>query len=39
MLYTNKVLKISEREMSFGNLKGITIGEKGRGRWEVFLPT
>ena len=25
--------------MSFGNLKGITIGEKGRGRWEVFLPT
>lgn len=24
--------------MSFGNLKGITIGEKGRGRWEVFLP-
>ena len=39
MLYTNKDLQISEREMSFGKLKGITIGQKGRGRWEIFLPT
>lgn len=38
MLYTNKGLQISEREMSFGTIRGISVGEKGRGRWEVFLP-
>ncbi len=39
MLYTNKIFRISEREMSFGTIKGISVGQKGRGRREIFLPT
>lgn len=39
MLYTNETLKIAEREMKFGNVTGVSIGEYGRGRREVFLPT
>lgn len=39
MLYTNKELNIKVRELSFGDLYGVTIGESGRGRHEVFLPT
>lgn len=39
MLYTNQVLKVVEWKMSFGSVKGVAIGEFGRGRREVFLPT
>ncbi len=40
MLYTNKELHIIEKEMKFGGtVAGVTIGEYGRGRSEVFLPT
>ena len=39
MLYTNKELKVIEREMKFGTVAGVAIGEYGRGRREVFLPT
>lgn len=39
MLYTNETLKITEREMKFGNVTGVVISEYGRGRREVFLPT
>lgn len=39
MLYTNKELKVIEKEMKFGVVAGVTIGEHGRGRREVFLPT
>jgi hypothetical protein len=38
MLYTNKALAIENREMSWGSLKGFAIGERGRGRYEVFVP-
>ena len=39
MLYVNKPLKIGARDMAFGTLSGVAIGEKGRGRHELFLPT
>lgn len=39
MLYTNKALKVVEREMKFGKISGVAIGESGRGRREIFLPT
>ena len=39
MLYTNKELKVISREMKFGTVKGVAIGEYGRGRHEIFLPT
>lgn len=39
MLYTNETLKVQEREMKFGSVTGVSIGEYGRGRREVFLPT
>lgn len=39
MIYTNKKLKIQTREMAFGPLSGVAIGERGRGRSEVFIPT
>lgn len=38
MLYSNKNYKIVEKEMSFGKVKGISLGESGRGRREIFLP-
>ena len=38
MIYTNRTFAIQERELSFGKLRGIAIGERGRGRYEVFLP-
>jgi len=38
MLYTNTTLTAEERQMSFGPLWGIPIGERGRGRWEEFIP-
>ena len=39
MIYTNKTLEIVEREFKFGKVVGVTLGESGRGRKEVFLPT
>ncbi len=39
MLYTNQKKAVKEIDMSFGTITGITIGEYGRGRREVFLPT
>ncbi len=39
MLYSNIALKVVPREMKFGTVTGVAIGEYGRGRQEVFLPT
>ena len=39
MLYTNQTLKAVSKEMKFGTVIGVAIGEYGRGRREVFLPT
>lgn len=39
MLYMNTELRIQTREMKFGEITGVAIGESGRGRQEVFLPT
>ena len=39
MLYTNKELKVVQKEMKFGTVAGVTIGEYGCGRCEIFLPT
>ena len=38
MLYVNRTFPVQDREMSFGKLHGVPIGERGRGRYEVFLP-
>lgn len=38
MIYFNKEPKHETKEMSFGTLSGISIGEEGRGRWSIFLP-
>lgn len=38
MIYTNTRLVVQERVLSFGTLKGISIGEQGRGRKELFIP-
>lgn len=39
MIWSNKSLTVSEREFSFGKITGVAIGETGRGRKEVFIPT
>ena len=39
MLYANIALKVVSKEMKFGTVTGVAIGEYGRGRREVFLPT
>lgn len=39
MLFTNTSLKSEVREMPFGQLEGISLGEKGRGRIEYFCPS
>ncbi len=39
MLYTNKSLRVVSKKMKFGDVTGVAIGESGRGRREVFLPT
>ena len=39
MLYSNTTLKVVSKEMEFGTVTGVAIGEYGRGRREVFLPT
>lgn len=38
MLYTNMNMKVVDREMPFGILRGVSLGERGRGRREEFLP-
>jgi len=39
MIYANKRFVVEIREMTFGPLAGIALGERGRGRNEVFVPT
>lgn len=39
MLYFNEQVPVTDREMPFGVLSGIAVGERGRGRREIFLPT
>lgn len=39
MIYSNVNLSIETRKMSFGDLKCVTLGEKGRGRKEILLPS
>lgn len=38
MLYSNVNKTVETRHMSFGELRGIALGEPGRGRKEIFLP-
>ena len=39
MLFLNKVTEVIAREFKFGTINGITLGEHGRGRQQIFLPT
>ena len=39
MLFLNKVTEVIAREFKFGAVEGISLGEHGRGRQQVFLPT
>lgn len=39
MIYSNINLNIETRKMSFGDLKCLVLGEKGRGRKEILLPS
>ena len=39
MLYSNVNLQVETRKMSFGELSVISLGEKGRGRKEIILPS
>ena len=39
MLYINRTINIQEREFKFGTVAGIALGEHGRGRQQIFLPT
>lgn len=39
MIYSNINLKVETRKMSFGDLRCIVMGEKGRGRKEILLPS
>ncbi len=38
MFYTNESLKVVEKEMKFGTLKCVLLGQEGRGRTQVVLP-
>lgn len=38
-MYLNQKHVVVEKTMKFGNVAGISVGEFGRGRREVFLPT
>jgi hypothetical protein len=38
MLYLNKAVDVVTREFKFGAVNGITLGEHGRGRQQIFLP-
>ena len=39
MLFLNKAVDVTAREFKFGAVEGISLGEHGRGRQQVFLPT
>lgn len=39
MIYSNVNLKVEARKMSFGELRCVSLGEKGRGRKEILLPS
>ena len=39
MFYINKTTEVTAREFKFGTVNGITLGEHGRGRQQIFLPT
>lgn len=39
MLYLNKAVDVATREFKFGHIEGISLGEHGRGRQQIFLPT
>ncbi len=39
MLFTNKTVEVESREFKFGTVAGVALGEHGRGRQQVFLPT
>lgn len=39
MLYINKTTEATAREFKFGIVEGISLGEHGRGRQQIFLPT
>lgn len=37
MLFLNKVTEVIAREFKFGTINGITLGEHGRGRQQIFF--
>jgi len=39
MLFLNRTIGIEAREFKFGTVAGIALGEHGRGRQQIFLPT
>ena len=39
MLFLNKAVGVEAREFKFGTLNCIALGEHGRGRQQIFLPT
>ena len=39
MLFINKQTEVVTREFKFGTVNGISLGEHGRGRQQIFLPT
>lgn len=38
MIYSNVNKTVETRKMSFGDLRGISLGKRGSGRKEIFLP-
>lgn len=39
MLFINRSVSVEGREFKFGTVNGISLGEHGRGRQQIFLPT
>lgn len=39
MLFLNTTVEVIAREFKFGIVEGISLGEHGRGRQQIFLPT
>ena len=39
MLFINRAVEVATREFKFGTITGIALGEHGRGRQQIFLPT
>ena len=37
MFYINKTTEVTAREFKFGTVEGISLGEHGRGRQQIFL--